>query len=244
MKTIDYSYFIEKYNAGEMDQAEKTWFEKELLTDKSLQKEVMLRKKTDKILERQDIISLRNKLASIEKMRTFEKKRNVKWQTPRFRYAAVIAGLVLIGSLLFVRYNKQSSDQVFRNNYIPYEIQDNSRSAEATYNEAVGYYKNGEFSKALEAFESYLENNPGSTKTLFYSGVTNLELRNYERAETSFIKVIDNKPNLYIEDANYYLAMCYIKTKKIILAKTQLKTIINSESKKYKTLAESALRKL
>ena len=30
MKTIDFSYFIERYNAGEMDDAEKEWFRNEL----------------------------------------------------------------------------------------------------------------------------------------------------------------------------------------------------------------------
>ena len=38
MKTIDFSYFIERYNAGEMSDAEKLWFEKELEGDKNLQK--------------------------------------------------------------------------------------------------------------------------------------------------------------------------------------------------------------
>ena len=30
MKTIDFSYFIERYNAGEMNDDEKQWFRKEL----------------------------------------------------------------------------------------------------------------------------------------------------------------------------------------------------------------------
>jgi hypothetical protein len=30
MKTIDFSYFVERYNAGEMDQNERVWFKKEL----------------------------------------------------------------------------------------------------------------------------------------------------------------------------------------------------------------------
>jgi hypothetical protein len=37
MKTIDFSYFIESFNAGEMNQAEKVWFLKELNGNESLQ---------------------------------------------------------------------------------------------------------------------------------------------------------------------------------------------------------------
>ena len=71
MKTIDYSYFIEKYIAGEMEQTEKIWFEKELEGNESLQKDLLLRRKADVILERHDIVSLRNKLVSIEKAKTY-----------------------------------------------------------------------------------------------------------------------------------------------------------------------------
>jgi len=41
MKTIDFSYFIERYNTGEMDTMEKKWFIKELEGNKALQKEVI-----------------------------------------------------------------------------------------------------------------------------------------------------------------------------------------------------------
>ena len=62
MKTIDFSYFIERYNAGEMDDAEKQWFTKELKDNEKLRKEVELRRVTDTILKNQDQMNLRNKL--------------------------------------------------------------------------------------------------------------------------------------------------------------------------------------
>ena len=54
MKTIDFSYFIERYNAGEMSEAEKQWFQKELEGNENLRKEVYLRKNTDKVLKNQE----------------------------------------------------------------------------------------------------------------------------------------------------------------------------------------------
>jgi len=56
MKTIDFSYFIERYNAGEMDDAEKQWFTKELNDNEKLRKEVELRRTTDTILKNQDLM--------------------------------------------------------------------------------------------------------------------------------------------------------------------------------------------
>ena len=69
MKTIDFSYFIERYNAGEMDEAEKEWFRKELEGNEKLRREVELRSRTDMILKDRDIMNLRNKLNAIEKQR-------------------------------------------------------------------------------------------------------------------------------------------------------------------------------
>src|ERR1035437_3840800 len=61
MKTIDFSYFIERYNAGEMSEAEKQWFQKELEGNDKLRNEVHLRKRTDEILKNQNVISLRDR---------------------------------------------------------------------------------------------------------------------------------------------------------------------------------------
>ena len=58
MKTIDFSYFIERFNAGEMSEAEKQWFQKELEGNEKLRNEVSLRKRTDEILKNQNVISL------------------------------------------------------------------------------------------------------------------------------------------------------------------------------------------
>ena len=69
MKTIDFSYFIERYNAGEMDEAEKEWFRKELQKNEMLRKEVELRSRTDAVLKNHDLMKLRSKLNAIEKQR-------------------------------------------------------------------------------------------------------------------------------------------------------------------------------
>ena len=99
MKTIDFSYFIERYNAGEMSDTEKQWFLKELEGNIELRNEVELRKRTDEILKKQDVLSLRNKLSQIERNRNEVTKQVSSPVKTYIRYAAVIAALVLIGSI-------------------------------------------------------------------------------------------------------------------------------------------------
>lgn len=243
MKTIDYSYFIERYHAGEMDQTEKIWFEKELQGNKSLQNEVLLRKKTDIILERQDIISLRNKLASIEKTRKEEMAKSGKLKTPRFKYAAVVTGLVVIGSMFFFSFNTQSPARLYNDYYRTYNYPDNSRAAGTSFDEAINYFNNKEFGKALAGFQSYLKYNPGSSKIVFLSGVSYMELKNFPDAEVSFNNVLNKEVSLYTEDATWCLAMCYLATEEKTMARNHLQIIAKSDSK-YKYSARKILRHL
>jgi TolA-binding protein len=243
MKTIDYSYFIEKYIAGEMEQTEKIWFEKELEGNESLQKDLLLRRKADVILERHDIVSLRNKLVSIEKARKDEMVKNEKLRSPRFRYAAIFTGLIIIGSIVILSYRTESPAEIYKKYYHVYDNPGYSRSAEANYNEAIDYFNKGEFRKALEGFQAYLKNRPESSQIEFLSGVSKMEIRSFPDAELSFKKVINKKINSYTADANWYLAMCYIATEDKVMARYQLRNIVKSESI-YENKAKKILRHL
>ena len=74
MKAKDYSYFIERYNSGDMTETEKQWFIREMENNRDLVKEIEFRKRTDEILQRKDSMQLRSKLAFIES----ERKENIR----------------------------------------------------------------------------------------------------------------------------------------------------------------------
>jgi TolA-binding protein len=240
MKTIDYSYFIERYNAGEMDEAQKVWFQKELEGNESLQKEVMLRRKTDKLLQRKDIQDLRGKLNAIERTRKIETTVSVKSNAPRFRYAAIITGAVVIGSLI-LQYRPMNSRQIFDNYLSGYENTETSRSLEPTYDKAVDYFNRKDYLKAIDGFQTYLKQQPENTRYEFLLGVSNMEIKNYPDAELSFNKVLKKGASLYQEQANWYLAGCYIGMGQKEQAIKELKRIAGSESI-YRTKAKKILR--
>ena len=122
MKTIDYSFFIERYNAGEMNDAEKSWFIKELNGSRELQEEVALRKKTDDILRNKNVLQLRGKLVEIEKKRASnlpcKKRRNHS-----FKYAAAITGFILLGSIALINVKNFGSDEIYNRYYEAYAIE-------------------------------------------------------------------------------------------------------------------------
>ena len=94
----------------------------------------------------------------------------------------------------------------------------------------MDYYKIRDYSTAAVYFNKVLAKNPGDMESTMLYGVSNFEQKNYPVAEQTFTKVTQNNNNLYIEDAQWYLAFCYIQTGNSQKALQQLEMIGNSES--------------
>ncbi|NLV17970.1 MAG: tetratricopeptide repeat protein [Bacteroidetes bacterium] len=252
MKTIDFSYYIERYNAGDMNEAERIWFEKELSGNRMLQEEVALRRNTDMVLRNRDVLQLRNKLSEIEKKKaaTFSQKKHTG-KNHFFRYAAVIAGFMLIGSLVLFKGRNVQSDELFNDYYTTYQIQTNTPSrsfddvtnVNSDYITAVDYYNVSDYRNAAVYFSKVISSDPHYMESRMLYGVSNFEQKNYPIAQRSFTEVIDDNDNFFIEDAQWYLALCYIKTDEKEKAVNQLKTIKNSGSL-YRNEARKILRKI
>ena len=248
MKTIDFSHFIERYNAGEMSDEEKKWFEKELDGNQKLQDEVNLRKNTDMVLRNQGIISLRNKLSAIEKERS--ERKVIVMRTKRtvyLRYAAVIASLVVVGSIFLFNGNNQGTDEVINRYYKPYEPPTSQRSGmtaeNADFTLALEFYNTHDYEKAALFFNKVVESNPKDMQSLFLNGVSNFEEKKFPEATMSFSTVIKDNNNLFIETAKWYLALCYLKTDELDKAKSLLQ-IINDEGGIYSKKAKKIIKKL
>jgi len=247
MKTIDFSYFIERYIAGEMNDAEKEWFRKELEGNERLRHEVDLRRKTDMVLKNQDIINLRNKLNLIEKKRETNIPVKGPGKNVKLKYAAIIASLVLLGSLVLFSGRNLSNDEILNRYYQSYVTTTSSRSdfteINSDYSMALDYYRVHDYRNAAIYFSKVLANNSKDMQITLLNGVANFENSNYPEAKRSLRKVIDDNDNLYIDHANWYLALCYIKTEEQVKAMEQLAVITESKSI-YRNDARKILRKL
>lgn len=247
MKTIDFSYFIERYNAGEMNEAETTWFLKELDNNEKLRKEVDLRKKTDMVLKTHDVIQLRNKLTEIERIRAAEKPVKTPVKSMSLRYAAIIAGLMIVGGITLYNGRSMTNDEILDRFYKSYEVTSPSRSQQAIlnsdYSTAIEYYNIHDYRNAALYFSKVVDSDPRYMESTMLNGVSNFEVRNYPDAESSFIKVIDNNDNLFLEDSQWYLALCYLRTNEQEKAFDQLNAINKSESI-YKRDAKKIMKKM
>ena len=247
MKTIDFSYFIERYNAGEMSDSERQWFQKELEGNEKLRDEVNLRKNTDLVLKNQNLIALRNKLSAIEKKR--ESKVVVKNANRPviINYAAVIVALVVIGSAILFKVKDPGSEEVLSRYYEAYDPPANQRSGLTEENEdftlALEFYNTHDYENAAVFFNKVLTSNPKDMQSALLNGVSNFEDKKYPEAQQSFVRVIDDNNNLFIETAKWYLALCYIKTDEMDKAIKQLQ-MITKEGGIYSKDAKKIVRNL
>ena len=248
MKTIDYSYFIERYNAGEMDDKETNWFELELKDNPSLQKELIIRKKTDVILSKPDIINLRNKLVSIEKSREESRIQSARAKVKGsvlVKYAAVIIGIALIGGYSLLYSLKQPRAIPYSDYFEPYTLSItrslNANDAESYFSLGVASLNNKNFEQAIKYLTLTLEDEPGKTQARFYRGTANYNLENYSAAKPDFEAVRNDGISLYRDDAQWLLVECYLRTNENDKAKENLREIITSESS-YRTRARKLLR--
>jgi len=248
MKTIDFSNYIERYNADEMSEAEKQWFLKELEGNEELRNEVALRKKTDDILKKQNVMALRTKLAEIERQRSLVKtpSRSLS-KSPYMKYAAVLVGFIVIGSLLFLPARHINGDELVNKYYKAYEPPTVQRSARSTtdadFSLAIEYYKTHDYNNAAKLFNKVLETKPNDMQTVLLNGVSNYEEKKYPEAKQSFGKVLDNKNNLYVDQARWYLALCYVKTNETARAK-ELFRAISKETGYYQNDAKRIMKEL
>ena len=251
MKTIDYSYFIERYNAGEMNAKEKAWFELELKDNPALQKEVIVRKRTDKELNKTDILNLRSKLATIEKAREeiqANRPANSKVKSQVLKYAAVMTGIVVISGYLLISKLTTAGNLQTDDFFKPYPAQSVARSMDNTsntddYNIGMNYYNQQNYEQAIKYFSNSIQADPVNTQAVFMRANSKFALEQYNKAKPDYESVLMDRSSLNRDNAQWYLIDCYIQTNEKGKAIDNLKDIIASEGY-YKKQATKLLRKL
>lgn len=247
METNEFSDFIERYLSEEMSDSEKKWFEKEIEGNDQLKSEVILRKNTDKILEKNEVISLRNKLAQIEMKRKIPSQQKSHKRVTILKYAAMVTVLLVIGSISLLSPAKMENVEIINNYYKTYEPPSYSRSGKvqtlSEFRQAVDLYNSCEYSIAIIHLNNVAENDPEYFHSVLLKGVVNFENKKYPEAQQSFIKIIDNNDNLFIEEASWYLSGCYLMTGQLEKA-VQILNKIKAEKNIYSSNARKIIKNI
>lgn len=248
MEKIEFTRFIERYLEGKMQPAEKRWFEKELHGNLWLRKELDLRKRTDSFVRNTEAIEFRKKLmqAEIAHRNTRPVKRALT--STAAQYAAIFAGLLIISSLIMM-FSKGPNPSKLAEKYVAsYEPGTSSRAYSdvdgSDYYTALEFYNKGDYQNAILWFEKLAGvNDSENIRADFMLGVTRMKSEQYSEAISPLEKVVNHNDNLFIEQARWYLSICYLNTEDNEKAAKVLKEIADSESI-YRKEARKSLRRI
>jgi len=246
MDSKNVNEIIENYLNGTASEEDKERLSSEMRRDPALAREVELRRRTNMILADRSIMELRSRLDTIEmKRRSSGPVRRSVFQI--VRYAAAVASVALITSLLYLQFREVSQEKLLEQYYLPYETSTATRSLITENNvlmkNALESYQAHEYRKAIGFLELLLSTDPENMETVFMHGMANMEERNYPVASNSFTRVVQQNDNLYIEDASWYLGLCYMMNEETDKAIRQFEYIAGSKSR-YSKDARKLAKKL
>ena len=230
-KMSKYDEFIQPFLDGELSREELDWFSKELQSNAVLAEDIKLYREVDSAIREQDVMDLRDQLDVIHNSIGDPTKEPAQHSRIRkvLSYGAIasLAILISFGILLKVQHKKLTNEQIYQRHYEPYEVTMIYRSGEtqSLINLAQSKYDAQDFFGAIEIYEQILGKEPADMESNLYSGISYLETEQYSMAESRFGSILDHNDNLYIEQAEWYLGFCYLKTGKNLEARAHFKEI-------------------
>lgn len=108
---------------------------------------------------------------------------------------------------------------------------------------ALQKFNKKDYESALNLLQEVISRDPNNTVGHFYSGVSFQELRKYKNAIEEYEVVVIDKDNLFIEQAEWYIGLCYIQTNENKKAIKQFNKIANNQGF-YQQKAVAILRKM
>jgi hypothetical protein len=152
------------------------------------------------------------------------------------------------GGLLFLLSNHNMDNrEIYETYFSPAEpgltYRSEENAADLELRTAMHDYENGAYERALRGFESVLRSDSTRIGLNLYSGISQMEIERYSDANTSFHAIIDNNYILYIEQAEWYLAFCYLMTNNREKAEEQF-GMIADQNGYYQHQARKILKKI
>lgn len=247
MENFELTRFIERYLDNKMQASERRWFEKEMEGNLWLKKELELRRKANEIASNFDAVKIREKLQRAEMLHRKESAIGKAVKKVPVNYAALFLGLIVISTLIILSgksldLRSYTSDAV--DNYSALTIhRSGDVNVPTSLSMGMQLYREGKFSEAIQQFELLVDGNQSNIQSNFLNGMANMQINEYSKAIKSFDVVIEHNDNMFIEDASFYLGLCYINIEENERAKTIMEGIISSESR-YRKDAKKVLKSI
>ncbi|WP_347841179.1 hypothetical protein [uncultured Draconibacterium sp.] len=241
---------IEDFIDGVLEESLLEEFSAELKENTDLMAEVALRENINSAVSEIDIMGLRQKLKDA---RDESEKKEVKSifmprveiGSTRFWRSSVAVVLVVVGLLGAMRMNTNTAE----NTYDKYFVSTTWASERSVSNsvdiiqQAKLYYQNEQFQEVVNLLDEATIAADEQFVTQFYKGLSYQNLDEFTKAVNAYEQVIEHGNNLFIEEAEWYKALCYLKMDNKQEARNELLAVIERKGH-FENDAKAILRKL
>ena len=158
-----------------------------------------------------------------------EPSRKFNW-----RIAASVALLVGLASTFFLWDSSPSNDELYSTYFQPYAnviepiVRDQGSLSKKA--QVFALYEQGEYEKAIDGFDApELQDSLSVTTIRFYKANAYLKLKEYEKAKSLLLQVVDQN-NEWKEESQWYLALLSLKSGNIDTTISYLKELQKNSS--------------
>jgi len=249
MNKVKYTEWIDSYVDGELDNLGMQEFEAQLSKNQELAMEFKLEQDIRKaISDEADIVDFRAKCLTAQHEINIGEKKLVRMVHITRKYWYAVASILLIaliiGGVAVINPGGYSSEKLFKMYYKSGETIGLSRSGNVDMAEALRYFSKNEFETAESLFSKILTGDPNNFAVMYYSGISNIELKNYPRAITMFETIINDGGNLYTENAEWYIGLTYLASDNTDKSEQVFQQIASRPDHYYFEEARSILEKI
>lgn len=238
---------IENYVEGKLSETEKQDFETRLIVDGDFKEEFDLYKSVVVGIKASGLVNLKAKLKEaddeLDSSNVIELKPEKK-KSYRLYYS-IAASIILILGIAFVWQINSThrlsniADSVYeKDKGLPVEMSVNIQ----TLNDAMNSYKTGDYHSAQNYLLNILHNNQANDTAIFYLGLVEYELGNFNKAQEYFNAINDSSN--YYPKAEYRLMLSLLKTNSVNDAKAECKKILSNPNHPYREKAELISKEL
>ncbi len=240
---------IENFIDGELNDSLLDGFKAELQVNSDLMAEVELRRQINEIIGENDIRELRaelkdaKKLAEVNKVRNLIPISNSKFYKFLQTSVAIVLFLIGVGGVINSGYLSvdKTYDKFFES---PTWSAERSVSADITLlQKAQGAFMTDDYAGVVEMKKLAPVATSNNPVFQFYAGASLQKLNNFEEAIADYTLVINHADNLFVEEAEWYRSLCYMKLGNKLQAKQELLAVINRNGY-FKQDAKAVLRRL
>lgn len=242
---------IEGYIYNELSEEEMASFEAELTANKGLAEEIELVRNVDMAIAENDVMSLRNSLQDIAGSIAAEKQTQQsvfnRFIARKVIISSVAASLILLLGITGLLTRQASEDKLYQKFYAAYQTTGINRSAGSVTNQnmvvALQKFDNQDYENAIELFQKVIAQNPNDPAASFYAGAALQEIGKYPTAINRYLAVIEDKDNMFFEQAQWYIGLCYLQTNETKKAYKHFKKIAENQGF-YQDKAQAIIRKM